>query len=143
MRQLNLRLVGLPGNTEKGDLIPYLNEWLPKLLGTENLQIPPSVDQAFRLPKAATSNAKKPNLKPVPLAILVKFRWLINRDRAMKAARKNKCLQFEENRVMFSPDLSVEVQQHVTYVIMGWLATHNKVHNFFFLYLVMSATRIC
>ncbi|KAF0023407.1 hypothetical protein F2P81_024037 [Scophthalmus maximus] len=67
--------------------------------------------RAFRLPKAAAANANKPNLKPVPRAILVKFRWLTNRDRVMKAARKNKSLQFKENRVMFFPDLSAEIQQ--------------------------------
>ena len=73
---------------------------LPDLLGQENFPIPPSIDQAFRLPKAATSKANKPNLKPFPRAILVKFRWLTNRDRMMKAARKKKSLQFEENRLI-------------------------------------------
>ncbi|TNN75584.1 LINE-1 type transposase domain-containing protein 1 [Liparis tanakae] len=70
---------------------------------------PPSIDQAFRLPKAAKAN--KQNLKPFPRAILVKFRWLADRDRVMRAARKKKTLQFEENRVMLFPDLSAEIQQ--------------------------------
>ena len=72
-QRLNLRLVGLPENTEKGDLVSFLNEWLPELLGPENFPTPTSVDQAFRLPKAATSNVNKPNLKPVPRVILVKL----------------------------------------------------------------------
>ena len=110
-RRLNLRLVGLPEGTEKGDLVSFLNMWLPDLLGQENFPIPPSIDQAFRLPGAATSKASKPNRKPFPRAILVKFRWLADRDRVMKAARKMKSLQFEENRLMFFPDLSAEIQQ--------------------------------
>ncbi|KAG7520154.1 extracellular calcium-sensing receptor-like [Solea senegalensis] len=100
-RRLNLRPVGLPENTEKGDLVSFLNDWLPVLLGSENFPIPPSIDQAFRLPKATTSNDNKPNRKPVPRAILVKFRWMTDKGRVMKAARKEKSLQFEENRVMF------------------------------------------
>lgn len=112
-RRLNVRLVGLPENAEGGDLVSFLNRWLPDLLGKDNLLTPPSIDQAFRLPKAATANAKanKPNLKPPPRAILVKFRWLADRDRVMNAARKKKTLQFEENRVMLFPDLSAEIQQ--------------------------------
>ena len=79
-RRLNLRLVGLPENREKGDLVSFLNMWLPDLLGQEHFPIPPSINQAFRLPKVATSKANNPNLKPFPLAILVKFRWLTDRD---------------------------------------------------------------
>ena len=84
--RLNVRLVGLPENTGKGDLVSFLNGWLPEFLGPEYFPNRVSVDQAFRLPKAA--NANKPNLKPIPRVILVKFRWLIDRDRVMKA-RKN------------------------------------------------------
>lgn len=47
-----------------------------------------SIDQAFRLPKSAPYNANKPNLNPAPRVILVKFCWMIDRDRVMKAARK-------------------------------------------------------
>ncbi|KAF0044720.1 hypothetical protein F2P81_003878 [Scophthalmus maximus] len=83
-------------------LSPNGTLWLyPELLN--NFLIPPSVNQA--------ANANKPNLKLVPRAILVKFRWLTDRDRVMKAARKYKSLQLEENRVMFFPDLSAEIQQ--------------------------------
>lgn len=106
-RRLNLRLVGLPENTEKGDLVSFLNEWLPNVLGPENFPNPLSIDQAFRLPIAN----KTPGRKPAPRTILVKFRWLIDRDRVMKIARKKKSLQVEGNRLMFFPDLSAEIQQ--------------------------------
>uniref|UniRef100_A0A8C3ARA1 Transposase n=1 Tax=Cyclopterus lumpus TaxID=8103 RepID=A0A8C3ARA1_CYCLU len=110
-RRLNVRLVGLPENTERGNLVSFLSMWLPDLLGKENFLTPPSIDQAFRLPKAATAKANKLNLKPFPRAILVKFCWLTDRDRVMKAARKKKSLKFEENRVKLFPDISAEIQQ--------------------------------
>ena len=50
--------------------------------------------------KSSNFKANKPNLKPFPRAILVKFCWLTDRDRVMKAARKKKSLQFEENRLI-------------------------------------------
>ena len=57
------------------------------------------------------SNANKLNQKPVPRAILVKFRWLTDRDRVMKAVRKKKSLLYAENRMVFFPDLSADFQQ--------------------------------
>ncbi|TNN87320.1 hypothetical protein EYF80_002522 [Liparis tanakae] len=89
-RCLNVRPVGLPENAERGDLVSFLNRWLPDLLGKESFPTPPSIDQAFR--------------------------WLADRDRVMKSARKKKTLQFVENRVMLFPDLSAEIQQQFDHV---------------------------
>ncbi|KAK5862833.1 hypothetical protein PBY51_018191 [Eleginops maclovinus] len=110
-RRFNLRLVGLPEKTEKGDLVSFLNQWLPEILGPENFVNPPSIDQAFRLPRAAASANNNPNRTPAPRAIIMKFCWLNDRDRMMKAARKKKAVEFEGTRLMVFPDLSAEIQQ--------------------------------
>ncbi|KAK5869442.1 hypothetical protein PBY51_024158 [Eleginops maclovinus] len=61
--RLNLRLVGLPEKTEKGDLVSFLNQWLPEILGPENFVNPPSIDQAFKTPKSSSlrQQQSKPN----------------------------------------------------------------------------------
>ncbi|KAK5870620.1 hypothetical protein PBY51_003553 [Eleginops maclovinus] len=41
----------------------------------------------------------------------MKFCWLKDRDRVMKAARKKKAVEFEGTRLMFFSDLSAEIQQ--------------------------------
>lgn len=108
-RRLNLRLVGLPEGTERGrDLALFLAEWLPKVLGSENFQDPLFVDEAFRLPLSTRIAGRR---TPPPRTILIKFRWLTDKDRVMTAAREKKPLQFEGNRLMFFPDLPPEVQQ--------------------------------
>lgn len=110
-RRLNLRLVGLPEKTEKNgrDLARFLAELLPNILGADNFPNPLAIDEAFRLPLSKKLPKRRP---PPPRTILIKFRWLSDKEQVMAAAREKKSLQLDDdNPLMFFPDLTPEIQE--------------------------------
>ena len=110
-RPSNLRLVGLPEGSEKGDACIFLMTWLPNALDIETGQ-PLIIEQAYRLEKMLQLTQDRQGSDGIqPQIILVKFLTYRDRDQVMKAAHLKDEIIIAGGRVMFFPDLSTEVQR--------------------------------
>lgn len=103
-RRSNLRLVGLPENTEQGEITIFLQTWLVDVLGRDAFQSPPIIERAHRLQGRNTPNGP-------PRVIIMKFLNYQDKMRVMRAARLKGKIIHNGHHVMFFPDLSTEVQK--------------------------------
>lgn len=76
-RRLNLRVIGLPERTEKGDAVAFLQTWLPKVLGLDTFPNPLVIERARRLQGQQTPNGP-------PHAIIMKFLNYQDKVRVMR-----------------------------------------------------------
>lgn len=103
-RRSNLRLVGLPEKTEGPDMCSFLENWLPKLLGN-TLTPTPVIERAHRVGQANTSRSSAPR------PIVIKFLNYKDRENTLKAARRQREVRYNNQRISFFPDLSTETRQ--------------------------------
>lgn len=103
-RRSNLRLVGLPEKTEGPDMCSFLENWLPKVLG-DTLTPTPVIERAHRVGQANTSRSSAPR------PIVIKFLNYKDRENTLRAARRQREVRYDNQRVSFFPDLSTETRQ--------------------------------
>uniref|UniRef100_A0A3B4EYR5 L1 transposable element RRM domain-containing protein n=1 Tax=Pundamilia nyererei TaxID=303518 RepID=A0A3B4EYR5_9CICH len=103
-RRSNLRLVGLPENTEQGELTIFLQTFLIDVFGRDALPSPPIIERAHRLQGRNTPNGP-------PRVIIMKFLNYQDKMRVMRAARLKGKITYNGHHIMFFPDLSTEVQK--------------------------------
>ena len=103
-RRSNLRLIGLPENTENGDAAAFLQNWLPEVLGPDTFPCPVIIERAHRLPGRQAPNAP-------PRILIMKFLNYQDKVRVMRAARRKGKVMYRNHHIMFFPDLSAEVQK--------------------------------
>ncbi|MGH0137335.1 UNVERIFIED_CONTAM: hypothetical protein FKN15_073935 [Acipenser sinensis] len=94
-RRKNIRIVGVPENTEGRDMKSFLNSLLRKCLGLD-------IDNMFEIKRAHRSLGPKPSSEGRPLQIMCKG------DRATGGLREGG-VEWQKNRVFFFQDLSQDV----------------------------------
>lgn len=104
-RRSNVRLVGLPENTEGTDMCAFLEEWLPKTLG-DTLTPAPVIERAHRVGQVNPSRSST-----APRTIIMKFLNYRDCEKTMRAARRLGEVRHENHRLGFFPDLSSETRQ--------------------------------
>lgn len=103
-RRNNLRLVNLPERAEGADAVKFLEKWFHEVFG-DSLPGPVIIEQAHRIGRLPTSDQRFPRV------LIMKFMNLRDRQRVMDAARERKTVMFQQHKVMFFPDFSVEVRK--------------------------------
>lgn len=136
-----MRLVVLPEKSEGSDLCGFLEKWLRDTLG-EGFTLYPIIERAHRI---GPINPKSTS----PRVVIMKFLNYRDREATLKTARKMTEVHYENQRVAFFPDLSVETcklqqcingvktQLHALNIRYGMLypahliITHNDKHSIF------------
>ncbi|KAK1903568.1 LINE-1 retrotransposable element ORF1 protein [Dissostichus eleginoides] len=59
-RRNNLRLIGLPENAEGQDVCAFLEQWLPRALGTDTFSTLPVIERAHRIGRLIAGQDPKP-----------------------------------------------------------------------------------
>lgn len=104
LRGANVRIVGFPDGAEGTDLLSFIEDWVPKILKINTEEDPIYVEQAYRIP------AKKEFNREQRRTVVIKLSSERDHDRVLRAARLMKDIKFNENRVLFFPDLCPESQ---------------------------------
>lgn len=106
-RRSNVCLVGLPEKKEGNDI--FLAKWIPEVLGAENFPGPLRIERAHRLgrPRDADSTLNQAR----PREVIMKFLDFTDKVRVMRAAKKKSNVIYEDRKVMFFPDFSVELRK--------------------------------
>lgn len=104
-RRSNLRLVNLPEKAEGSDAIAFLEKWLPEALGPTEFPSPPIIERAHRIPSGTQHAPTRPRV------LIIKFLNFQDKVRAMRAARSKDKVLYGEQKVMFFPDISAELQR--------------------------------
>lgn len=100
----NLRLVGLPEKTEGPDMCKFLERWLPMALD-DTFTSAPIIERAHRV--GPVNSNRSSTSRP----IVMKFLNYKDREKTLGAARRQKEVRYENQRVSFFPDLSAETRQ--------------------------------
>lgn len=109
-RRSNLRLVGLPEKEEGSDMCAFLERWIPEVLGAQNFPRPVLIERAHRIGGAGVNDAETGGRFGVrPRVIIMKFLNYADRSRVMKAARSKGEILYDNQRVMFFPDVSADL----------------------------------
>ncbi len=103
-RRSNLHLVGLPEKEERSDMCAFLEKWIPTVLGEHNFPQPVLIERAHRIGAARA----EPGANVRPRVVIMKFLNYANRSRVIKAARSKGEILYENQRVMFFPDVSAD-----------------------------------
>lgn len=104
-RRNNLRLIGLPEKAEGQDMCTFLEGWLPRALGTDTFPSPLVIERAHRIGRHNVGQDSKPR------AVIMRFLNFREKENAMRAARRQRTVKFENHNVRFYPDLSAEIHR--------------------------------
>lgn len=105
-RRSNLRFIGIPERAEARDILGFMRQMIPQLLGEANFPTFPVIERCHRIGMQDNSRAKGPR------PILVKFHYFQDKLKVMKLAReKNVSLQYKGARVFIYPDFSAGLVQ--------------------------------
>ncbi|KAK7898840.1 hypothetical protein WMY93_019693 [Mugilogobius chulae] len=102
-RRSNIRIVGLPENTEGPRPTAFFSQLLCEVFGPDLLPTPPEIDRAHRIPVAKPLQGGKP--RPV---ILCLHRFQV-KDQIVREARKRKDLSYKGHLIRFYDDYSLDV----------------------------------
>ena len=104
-RRNNLRLIGLPEKAEGNDMCAFLEKWLITALGTDTFPTPPIIERAHRIGRLSAGQ------DPKPRAVIIRFLNYREKESAVRAARRQNTVKFENHSVRFYPDYSVETHR--------------------------------
>lgn len=76
-RRQNLRLVGVTEGAEGGNIIKFLADFFPAVLGADNFSSPVKIDRAHRTPAPRPSNGERPRV------ILVRLHYYMDRQKIL------------------------------------------------------------
>lgn len=105
-RRLNIRVVGLPEDTETGQPVEFFESWLPRVLKMTTKA------GRIKLERAHRTLAPKPDPNRSPRSVLLRFHAFRDKQRAMEAARRvsqDGGLTYNGARVSFYSDFSSTV----------------------------------
>lgn len=101
-RRQNLRLVGIEEGAEGGNIIRFLTEFFPDVLGAENFHSPVIIDRAHR------TLAPRPAAGERPRAILVRLHYM-DKLKILDLGKAKGRLMYKGAQVHIFPDMSPEV----------------------------------
>ena len=104
-RRNNIRLIGVPENTEKGNMIHFLEAWLREVVAPEGLSPHYALERAHRIP------ARSPVAGAPPRPIIAKLLHYRDRDHILAQARMRGDLTIGNSKIMIFPDFTREVQR--------------------------------
>lgn len=102
-RRSNLRVVGIPESAEGTDMIRFMSQLIPSLLGPENFPISPIIERAHRSP------AQRPNDRDTPRPIVMKMLNFQDKMKIIRLAREKKKVELNGSRIYFNPDFSADL----------------------------------
>lgn len=109
-RRSNLRLVGLPEKEEGSDMCAFLERWIPEVLGEHNFPRPVLIERAHRIGGAGAGDAEAGGRSGGrPRVVIMKFLNYADKSRVMKAARNKGEILYDNQRIMFFPDVSADL----------------------------------
>lgn len=97
-RRNNLRVLGIPEKVEGNDTCSFMEKWIADILKIT----PPVLERAHRI-TASQSSTKYPR------TIIIKCLNYKDRENILKAARIQKEVTYQNNKIRFLPDLPTEV----------------------------------
>ncbi|CAM4509610.1 unnamed protein product [Leuciscus chuanchicus] len=97
----NLRFLWVPEQAEGRDILGFMKQFIPQLLGVENYPMPPVIERAHR-----TSTVRNPNSKSGARSILIKLLNLQDKMKILRLAREKGHLQYKGTRIYIYPDYS-------------------------------------
>lgn len=100
-RSSNLRFLNVPEQSEGRDMMAFLNQLIPQLLGKENFSAAPIIERAHRSPSFSSSSRSSPR------PILAKFLLFQDKVRILRLSREKGELTFQGARIHIYPDFSV------------------------------------
>uniref|UniRef100_A0A3Q2PUB8 L1 transposable element RRM domain-containing protein n=1 Tax=Fundulus heteroclitus TaxID=8078 RepID=A0A3Q2PUB8_FUNHE len=104
-RRQNIRIVGIPENTEGAKPTEFIAKLLLELFGEDNFQTPPSVDRAHR------SSAPKPGEGNRPRPLIVKLHHFQTKERILRLAREKGKLTYNGTRIHIFPDFRPDINK--------------------------------
>lgn len=105
-RAYNLRVLHVPEQAEGCDILGFMGELIPSLLGKENFPQPLILDKAHRTP-----TFRRQETRTGPRPILVKLLNFQDKVKILHLAREKKELRFNGVRVHIFPDFSAALLQ--------------------------------
>ncbi|CAL9691562.1 unnamed protein product [Knipowitschia caucasica] len=102
-RRNNLRIIGLPENSEGRDATAFMSQFFVEVLQDPSFTRPPELDRAHRALRAKPAD----NEKPRPM--LVRFLRFQEKERVLAIARKKGQLLYSGDKIFIFPDLSAEL----------------------------------
>ncbi|XP_072896759.1 uncharacterized protein [Hemitrygon akajei] len=101
-RRRNLRILGLPENTEAGDLLKLFSEMLYSLFN-ETLETSPLIDRAHRIPFSRRSAELRPR------AVVLSLHYYTTKEAILREARKKRKLFFNSTHIPIVEDYPPEI----------------------------------
>ncbi|KAK9976812.1 hypothetical protein ABG768_022012 [Culter alburnus] len=83
-RSHNLSFIGVPEKSEGGDVVAFMGQLIPLLLGTDQLSVVPAIEMAHRSPTSTSGSRSRPR------PILVRFLRLQDKVNSLRLARVKK-----------------------------------------------------
>lgn len=101
-RRNNLRIYGIPEDTEKGQTLAFVKEWLSNEL---------SIDADLQIQRAHRALAAKPKADKPPRSVIVNFLQYSVKELVLSKAWEKKIIKIGNSRVFFDHDYSAGVLQ--------------------------------
>lgn len=103
-RRLNLRVIGVPEDSERGKCpLKFMSELLVEVLNDETLPKPPELERCHR----ALTSKPGPNTKPRPFILC--FHRFQERERVLQLAIQKRQLFYEGKKIFIFPDFSARL----------------------------------
>lgn len=102
-RRRNLRIVGVPENSETGNMLTFIPGFLRDALGGDIFNSPLVIDRAHR------SLGPKPSPNDRPRTIVVCFHYYADKQKVLDTAKAKGNLVYKGRQVHIFPDVSPEV----------------------------------
>lgn len=108
-RASNLRFINVPEYAEGPDILGFMSQLIPQLLGRENFPFAPVIERAHRTPTGPPGGATARHGDRVrPRPILIKLLNFQDKIKVLRLAR-DKELTFNGSRIFIYPDFSAEL----------------------------------
>lgn len=95
----------VPKKSEGGDVVAFMGQLIPLLLGTDQLSVVPVIEMAHRSPTSTSGSRSRPR------PIFVRFLRLQDKVSILRLARVKKELFYKGTRVHIYPDFSAGLIQ--------------------------------
>lgn len=104
-RSCNLRFLGVQesSDSESQNMISFMSQLIPQLLGPDNFPSPPTIQRAYRTPTVRRDD------NPKPRTILVKLLHFEDKVKILRLVRERKQLHYNGNQILIFPDYSAEL----------------------------------
>ena len=104
-RAVNLRFLGIPEATEGRDIVGFMADLIPQLLGEDDFPTTPAIERAHRTPAQQVQSSERSRPRP----ILIKLLHFQDKLKILRLARGKKDLSFNGSRIFIFPDYSANL----------------------------------